>query len=190
MGIGPVAAVRFACEIEIGFKLPEIGQHALPVPPGRAQPLPLVVVVGRAAQRHHAHHARAAAHHAGLVEAGGVGSVPGAPVRLQRRPHVALVVVGGGIHIEDVGRLVSRCGVGARFEQQHGNAGVGRQAVGHHAARRAAADNDEVEPAGRRLSGLRRSCGHGCSVPARAEDRRDKLHLLRRYQARGAASNG
>ena len=75
-GSGPSRAMQFAVEIEIGFELAEIGQHVLPAPPARAEPLPLVVVVRRAAQRDHAHHGRAAADDARLVESGRGRVVP------------------------------------------------------------------------------------------------------------------
>ena len=93
---------------------------ARPPSPSRApEPLPLVVISGDAAQRDHAHHGRAAADDAPLVVSGRGRIVPVAPMRLQPRPHVVLVVVGRGIDIEDIRRLLPRRRVSPRLEKQN-----------------------------------------------------------------------
>ena len=56
--------------------------------------LPFGVVVGRAAQRDHAHHRGAAAHDAPLRKAGQRRIVGEPPMHLQVRPHIGVVVIG------------------------------------------------------------------------------------------------
>ena len=150
-----VLAVLLAAEIEIAFELAEERQHVVPAPAGRAQRLPLGVVVGRAAIGDHAHHGRAAAHDAALREAGERRVVLAPPVHLQAGPEIRVVVVGRRIGIEHVGRLLAGRRVRPGFEQQHVAARDRRQPVGEHAARRAAAHDDGVV-----------ALGHGgCDVP-------------------------
>src|SRR6185503_18634741 len=104
----PPAPVQFAAEVVVVFELAEVRQYVFPGPPARPALLPLVVVLRDAAQRDHAHYGGATSNNVSLVVAGQRGVVPGAPVRLQARPHVGFVVIGRRIGIENVGGLLTR----------------------------------------------------------------------------------
>ena len=53
---GPIRAVQRARKIDVGLQLLEERQHIGPAPPGSAVRRPVIVIVGRAAQRDHSHH--------------------------------------------------------------------------------------------------------------------------------------
>ncbi len=141
----PLVAVHVVAEIEVALQRLEIGQHVAPAPAGRAQLDPFGIIVGRAAQRDHAHDRGAAAHDARLVVGGRRRVFARAPMAFQRGPHVGLVVVGRRKCIEHVGRLFSGRRVAAGLDQQHGAPRLRREPVGKDAAGRAAADDDGVE---------------------------------------------
>ena len=130
----PGVPMRLACKIEVGFELPEEGQDVLPTPSECAKSPPLVVVVGGAAQGDHPHDARAATDDARLVECGRGRIVLGAPMGLQRRPHIALVVIGRRIDIEDVRWLSPGRRICAGLQEKNRNVRAGGEAVGDHAA--------------------------------------------------------
>ena len=92
-GNGAAVAVQLAVEIAVALEFAEIRQDVVPAPARGALFRPAIVVGGHAAQRHHAHDTRAAAHNASLVEGGFRRIVPCAPVAFQPRPHVAFVVI-------------------------------------------------------------------------------------------------
>ena len=140
----PVVAVQLAAVVEILFELLEERQHVVPAPAFRAERFPFGVVVGRAAQRHHAHHRRAAAHDAALRIAGERRIAGEPPVHLQLGPEIGRVVVGGRIGIEHVGGLFAGRRVLPGFEQQHLVPRARRKPVRQHAARGAAANDDGV----------------------------------------------
>ena len=140
----PVAAVQIAGEIEVRFELAKERQHAVPAPAGGAQRLPFVVVVGRSAQRHHAHHGGAAAHDARLRESDPGRVVAQPPMHLQLRPHIGVVVVGDRIGVAHVGGQIVRRRVLPGFEQQHAPVRRRGKTVGQHAAGRSATHDNGV----------------------------------------------
>ena len=141
----PRFAVQRAVEIEVIFKLAVIGQHVVPTPAGGAERLPFGIIVRRAAIGDHSHHRRTAAHDAALGKAHRGRVIPASPVHFKLGPEVGIVVIGARIGIEDVRRLGSRCCVAPCFEQQDAVGRTRRQPVRQHAARRAGADNDDIE---------------------------------------------
>ena len=147
----PVAAVQIAAgEIEVLFEFAKERQHIVPAPAGGAQRLPFVVVVGRSAQRHHAHHGGAAAHDAPLRKPDLGRVVAQTPMHLQR-PHIGVVVVGDRIGVAHVGGQIVRRRVPPGFEQQHAAVRRRGQPVGQHAAGRAATDDNGVATLGTRV---------------------------------------
>ena len=168
IGTGPSVPCMLAAEVLVGLELAEERQHVVPAPAGGAKLLPFGVVVGRAAERHHAHHRGAAAHDAALRIAGERRIAGEPPVHLQLRPEIGGVVVGRRIGIEHVGGLAAGRRVAAGFEQQHGMARARREPVRQHAAGGAAADDDGVETVGHGFprGRLLRPCGNS-SMPHR-----------------------
>src|SRR5262245_58412176 len=107
---------------------------------------------------------------------------------LQRGPHVALVVVGCRIDIEDIGRLVAGRYILAGFEQKNRGVRVGGEAVRQHAAGRASADDDVVEAADWTPSSCRRGRNHAES--SSGVEAPNKPTARRRYQVSNGSSNG
>ena len=114
----PVAAMQIVGEIGVGFELAEERQNVVPAPAGGAERLPLRIVIGRPAQRHHAHDGGAATHDAPLRERDLRRIVALPPMHLQVRPHVGVVVIGDRIGIAHVRGLFARRRVLPGFEQQ------------------------------------------------------------------------
>ena len=148
-----VLAVLVTAEIEIVLELAIERQHVVPAETLGAEFLPLRVIVGRAAVGDHPHHRRAAAHDAALRHGVERRIVLAAPVNLQLGPEIVVVVIGGRVGIEHIGRLPARRRVRPGFEQQHGAARFRRETVGQHASGDASAHDDGVE-----------ALGHGCPI--------------------------
>ena len=140
-----VAAVQVAGKIQLILELAIVREHVGPAPTRRAVRLPFGVIVRRSAIRHHAHDGGAAAHDAPLRKVNRRGIVLAAPMHLEVRPEIGVVVIRGRVGIEHVGRLFARRRVRSGFEQKHLRTRARRQPVGQHASRRAAADDDGVE---------------------------------------------
>ena len=143
-----VAAVQLAGKIQLVLELAIVRQHVGPTPTGRAVRLPFGVIVRGSAIRHHAHDGGAAAHDAPLGKVNRRGIVRAAPMHLEVRPEIGVVVIRGRIGIEHVGRLFARRRVRSGFEQQDLRTRARRQPVGQHASRRAAANDDRIETVG------------------------------------------
>ncbi len=144
---GPVLAVEFAAEIDIGLQLLEIGQHAVPVPAFRAKLRPFGIVFGAAAIGHLRIDAGAAAdqprlfHEARRGAARRVTAKRGVPdlqfvpviLGIERRPH--------RIRRQDIARLLARLVILARLHQKHGLFAQLGKAAGHRATRGPATQN-------------------------------------------------
>ena len=120
-------AVPWTVEVHVALDLLEEGQHAVPVPSGRAARMPLVVVGRRAAVGELAVDRRPAAQHARLLIGAQlrprlIGPVVRNDLRgdLQRRPRIGRVQIrGAGIGIEDRRRHLAVRRVLPSLQQQH-----------------------------------------------------------------------
>ena len=134
-----VAPVR---RIEIAHNRAEHRQHVVPAPAVRAHALPFGKVAGQPRDGEHAHHARAAAHHARLQI--GRRRVALAQAALQVWPEVVAVEIGCREAVANVIRRCVRRRVLPGFDQQHAARAVFRQPGCENGAGGATSDDDDV----------------------------------------------
>lgn len=128
-------AMQRAREIDVALELQEIWQAGGPVPAGRAERLPFVVIGRGAAIRHQRIDRGAAAEHARLLVATRRGQL--AHARLQAYPEVARVEVGAArVAAAHLGRQACSLDVAAGLDEADRGGGVLGQPSGQHAAGR------------------------------------------------------
>src|SRR6516162_3180039 len=150
-----VLSVVRPIEIEIALDLPEIGQHALPVPPRSASRLPLVIVGRRAAIGELAVDRGAAAQDARLlvfaqgrpflriVMADDLGR------NLEFGPVEARIEIGRArIAVPDLGGFIAGRRILSGFAEQDLVGTLGGEPVGQDRSRRPSTDDDEIVHAG------------------------------------------
>ena len=140
-----VHGVSIAAEIDIGFELAKIRQHTTPVPAFGTGARPVIVIGGRATQRHHAHHRTTAAEHTRLREPGRRGVYMRAPMTFEAIPEIRFIEIRRWIHAGDIGRLSARPHIAPCFKQQNRMRRTFSEAASNHATGGTAANDDGVE---------------------------------------------
>src|ERR1700722_4304252 len=112
-----VGSMQRSTEVVVAFQALEVWENALPSPAGRTGALPIIVVIGPAAQRPHAHDGRAASHAEPLWKWHRGGGGLASPMDPRVRPHVGRVECRERKDVAHIGGLLAGAHIAARLDE-------------------------------------------------------------------------